>query len=151
MSDAALSKMIRTCRNLATALPTIGNETIKAASVTVDQMIPRFWPTYRAGIDENLGGANPYVRLDGGKIESAVHPAIIAWAQKVFPPAGKTPPLTPRDYVYDVGGAYPLAIERTGSPSYPGNRAVGAGAGVWLKAQNAAKSKFNEIIKKATT
>lgn len=151
MSDAALAKMIRTCRSLAKVLPTMGSEIVKEASVEINKSIPPFWPTYRAGIEINLAPPEPHILLDAGEIEGAVNQHIIDWAQKVFPVAGKGAPLTAADYVHDAGGAYPLQIEESGSPSYPGNRAVGAGRAVWQLAGQAATRRFTELIKKATT
>jgi len=150
MSSAALAKMIRTCRSLAEVQPTMGSEVVKEASVAVNSGIPPFWPTYRAGVVLNLAPPEPSILLDAGKIEGAVSQHIIDWAQKVFPVAGKSAPLTASDYVYDAGGAYPLHIEESGSPEYPGNRAAGAGKAVWQLAGQAANRRFMELIKKAT-
>lgn len=150
MSDAALTKMIRTCRNLSEILPTMGQEIIKVASVAVDSSIPRFWPTYRAGITEDITPNNPSISLMASKIEGAVNQKIIDWAQKVFPVAGLGAPLDAQDYVYGDGAAYPLRIEESGSPAYPGNRAVGAGEAVWRTAAERALDAFNKLVKKAT-
>jgi hypothetical protein len=150
MSSAALAKMISTCHKLAEALPTMGGEIIKTADVAVNSAIPPFWPTYRAGIVLDMTPPDPSISLMASKIEGAVNQHIIDWAQKVFPVAGKSAPMTASDYVYDSGGAYPLQIEESGSPAYPGNRATGAGKAVWKLAAEAANRRFMELINKAT-
>jgi hypothetical protein len=138
--------MEKTLKNLS-ALDQLPERTIELAHKSVQGAIPSFWPTYRAGITIEHTPEHSKLSLDGGKIEGAVNQHIIDWAQKVFPLAGLESPSSSADYVNAGGGAYPLRIEQSGSPSYPGNRAIGAGQGVWLIAGQIAREEIMRYIK----
>lgn len=150
MSSAQLKHAIRVCEKLVEGLPQLANNIIQTAENSIQAAIPPFWPTYRAGIKRTISPDVDKIELLANQIEGAVNQHILDWAQKVFPVAGMAAPADAHSYTFDDGGAYPERIEESGSPDYPGNRAVGAGRSVWMLAGQAARDEAMRRFKEMT-
>jgi hypothetical protein len=150
VSSAQLQHALKVCQQIVERLPQVPQKTIQAAQTMLESKIPPFWPTYRAGVKRITTPEEDALLLDAGAIEGAVVPAIVKWAQKVFPLAGMAPPVSAADYVHDAGGAYPERIESQGSPDYPGNRAVGGGRNAWLESARAARDELRKELEAMT-